>query len=152
MALTLEERQLLRLIESSFPSATPTPSEIVECDCPECRDLAAAFGGKKWIDVPDSTIETACDSLPLFSDEALCFYLPAYLHRSVRDLTDITSVSEFLFYSLTPGSSTLQRFSKLSESQVFTVYKYLDYYMGHEVNDIEVRETVEYWKSLAAQQ
>ena len=114
MSLTPEEQDLLRLVESSFPQAQAPPDKLTNCGCPECRDLDTAFRGRKWNEIPDSVVEYEHGSLPSFSDEAFRYFLPAYLHRSIRDYPDMTAVPEFLLYALAPDAFNLPRCLVLS--------------------------------------
>lgn len=139
------------MVESSFPQTQSPPDKCTTCGCSECCNLDVAFRGREWNEIPDSVIEYEHGSLPLLSDEAFRYFLPAYLHRSIRDDADKTAVPEFLLYALAPDSFNLPRFGGLTPSQVTTVHRYLEYYLADVKDDPDIQETVEYWSSLVEQ-
>jgi len=78
-ALKLEIREAFREVEK--PEAeTITPHECLECDELR-RDLHQYDSGN----VPDAVLDEHVSDLPLLSDDAKQYYLPAWIVRSIED-------------------------------------------------------------------
>jgi hypothetical protein len=68
-------------------ASVPKPAVIAPHRCPECNELAgdlAAFSGES---LPDTAFSKHVWDLPLLSDEAKRYYLPAWLLRAYPEDT-----------------------------------------------------------------
>jgi hypothetical protein len=70
----------------------------------EGTDLRAELSGKRWDEVPVAFIDFNSASLSLMEPEALVFFLPAWLLRSMERLGDESMLSKFTLYFLCPGN------------------------------------------------
>lgn len=59
------------------------------------------FKGVRWQDVPARVIDYNYGSLPSFTTEAFCYYLPAYLVHSLQAIDSDSNVPLFTLHSLT---------------------------------------------------
>jgi hypothetical protein len=126
---------LIAAIEQAFASI-PLPGLITVCDpdCPECNDLTTEFQGWRWQDLDDGKIE-ANYSLSLFSPQAFCHFLPAYLRYALRHFNMDSRVCEFTVYAVTPSEEIRknpslmawmrERLSGLDRKQAETVLWFL---------------------------
>jgi len=145
---------LLATIREVFP-AQPLESEaIIEHSCPECADVAGAFGGLAWPEVNAEAIDSHFQSLPLFSPAAFQQFLPAFLTRALEradDPTGINDVLEFTHYALLPEQVDewwLGHVGKLTDLQAMVVLRFIEHaqarsggYLGEPPTD-----ALEYWR------
>ncbi|MGE6760914.1 DUF6714 family protein [Corallococcus interemptor] len=95
----------------------------------ETPELVRDFGGRHWKDVPIEKVRDHAAHLSLFSQEALAYYLPAYLSAALVD----PDVRGFLLSSLTISDETqpdlraffLRMFGRLSPSQRSAIRMFL---------------------------
>jgi hypothetical protein len=91
--------ELLSKIKSAFVDAPPPAEDNIVChDCPECLALRKNVQGHTPDELPDTWVEQNFDQLPLFSDDAKRFFLPAFLR--VAALKPDSVVVQFVLYSL----------------------------------------------------
>lgn len=103
------------LISSAF-AAVPRPAHVTKriaaamddewlLDPERCEQLSALDLEQRWQDLTDRDIEEYCSILPWLDDEALRFYLPAFMdyalrrfpvedHRAISDIHDLLSSSQ----------------------------------------------------------
>jgi hypothetical protein len=106
----------------------------------ETPELARDFGGRHWKDVPSRKVRDHAARLSLFSQEALAYYLPAYLFAALVDM----DVRDFLLSSLTIHDETqpdlrsnfLRRFDQLSPSQKNAIRMFLIHMRDAETHPI----------------
>jgi hypothetical protein len=84
-------------IHAAF-TKVPRPEHIIAHECDECFKLRDDLQDKQPRQIPDAWIERNFDKLPLLTDEAKQFFLPAYLR--VGALAPNSLVSEFVLYTL----------------------------------------------------
>lgn len=85
-------------------AAYPGDSNIVyDLRYPDCREIAAAFKGKHWGDVPLELLLGSHESLSFFTDEAFRFYLPAYLLAAIERYEDADIIPLYVLFSLRPS-------------------------------------------------
>ncbi len=117
---------LLSEIELAFSVSQPPPGSLIECGCEECEELQRDFSGRCWRDVPDEVIQYHQGDLPLFSDAAWRYYLPAYLRLVLRG-RDKAGVRDFVFYSLSPEYLTAEQAQAFSPTEVKVLRSYLQW-------------------------
>jgi hypothetical protein len=78
----------------------PGDDNLVDVDDLEGIDIRRDFKGRRWEEVPPGVIERNHDSLPLFTTEAFCYYLPAYLVYSLETADPTSNVPFFTLLSL----------------------------------------------------
>jgi hypothetical protein len=89
-------------IAEAFADA-PLPATFVSHQCPDCESVRAAFGRRRWNEIPGNSIREHHDALPLLTPEAFVFVIPAFLIAAVREpLGDIAST---VLYSLQPSGN-----------------------------------------------
>ena len=89
---------LINRIYDAFETAPyPGDDRLICHQCDECFRLRDDFKGKKPQNVDSNTVYYHQDSLPLFSDEAKRYFLPAFLRESI--MKPDWSITEFLIYS-----------------------------------------------------
>jgi hypothetical protein len=98
----MEYDELMHHINSAFADV-PAPSEdsIICHECEECFALRDDVRGHTPAELSDSWVEQSFDQLPLFSEDAKRFYLPAFLR--VAALKPDSLVTQFSLYSLSDG-------------------------------------------------
>ena len=112
MLSSLRSQQVLAEVIDAFGDLR-VPERPVDCECDECQDIHADFVGRTWQDVDARTVEKHYDALPLFSDEAFVYYLPAYMRR---DLLAGPRFSERVLYALAPGDRARETFFSPQQS------------------------------------
>ncbi|MEZ4299566.1 MAG: DUF6714 family protein [Polyangiaceae bacterium] len=101
---------------------------------PEAQEVADAFRGKHWKDVSLDMLFAHRLSLPLLSNEAFRFYLPAYLLAAVLHADEVDTLRENVFYMLTPptsepqASSFAERIKGLDTAQTGAVQRFVELY------------------------
>ena len=95
----MEYDELMQHIKSAFADV-PAPSEdsIVCHECEECFTLRDDVRGHTPDELSDSWVEQSFDQIPLFSEDAKSYYLPAFLR--VAALKPDSLVTQFSLYSL----------------------------------------------------
>lgn len=77
---------LRRLLNEGFTATPrPTPDEIVSHSCCECFRIRDDFSPHAWPDVPGEVFEYHWDSFPLFTPQALRYYLPGYMLHALKN-------------------------------------------------------------------
>ena len=93
-------------IVQAFPTApVPVAAQLTELVHPlEAADIRAAFGGRRWTEVPAYHVARSADALSWFTPTAFQYYLPAYLTWRLADPERgrSSNVSEALVRSLLP--------------------------------------------------
>ena len=95
----MERQDLMKRIQNAFASAPqPSEDEIICHSCKECLELRDGVYGHTPDELTDSWIEENFDQLPLLSDDAKRYYLPAYLRVSACNPD--STVSQFILFAL----------------------------------------------------
>lgn len=121
----MEPDELITQIRAAFATVgRPSWDNIVCHDCRECYDLRDGLLGFPSAELPDTWFDWNWDQLPLLSDEAKRYYLPAYLCFALRQPKSLAA--EFVLYAL--GSDhRWQPPGGYSEAQRQVVREYLDF-------------------------
>jgi hypothetical protein len=133
-----DKSELAKRIREAFADA-PYPGDgnlIYAPDDLGAREIADAFRGKHWSEVPFETLLYHNDALHFFTDEAFRFYLPAYLLAVLERYEDADVLPEMLVGVLTapdpqdPGYSSFRlRFDGFSADRRAAVTAFLEYLM-----------------------
>jgi len=130
--------------------------------CEEEERVIADFRGKKWKDVPEEVVDYHYDSLPLFSPEAYCYYLPRYFCTGLDMLAgggDL-NVLAFTMYSLYPDpipgdeevrAIFVRQASLLTPEQRGVICLFLEAMRSMHINEVDVPDidrALKYWRSL----
>lgn len=108
-------------IRAAFADASHPGDAGVVAPTYDDEGVGAAFAGKHdWAALSSEFLDQQAVALAFFSDDALCFYLPAYL---LADLAGALRVADPA-YHLTNGMRPL---AKLSPAQVEAVSAYLSW-------------------------
>src|SRR6266566_6246463 len=101
--LAVRLAKLRESIHRAFADVSmPDVDAITGHDCEECAEIRAAFAGQHWRGMPDTLLEAHYSDLPLFSAQALPFFLPAFLLYSIQHFSHDSQVTEHTIYHLTP--------------------------------------------------
>jgi hypothetical protein len=136
-------RELAAEIEGAFESLSyPGDDDLIGAPTHwEAPEVLEAFRGKHWKDVPLSVLFTHRLSLPLFSDEAFRFYLPAYLVAALLHPEEVDTLRENVFFSLTPpesegprASSFMERMKRFDAQQTAAIRRFVELYVQQETS------------------
>lgn len=116
----LSVENLQSKIEAAFSDIEPpSPKNIIEHECQECRDVEQTFRNQNWRNIELKKVEWAYDKLPLFTPEAFQYFLPAFMIYSLRKPE--SDVCEFLVYALASKKVSVEwwqeRLDKFTEAQ-----------------------------------
>ena len=90
---------LIAQIRAAFAAVARPSSDNVVCHvCDECDALRDGLLGFPSAELPDAWFDWNWDQLPLLSDEAKHYYLPAYLCSALRHPDSLAA--EFVLYAL----------------------------------------------------
>ena len=76
---TFDDNLKRQILESFANTEPPTTEILVEHSCSECRAIRRVFRDENWQTIMPRKIKWAYDKLPLFTPEAHCYFLPAFL-------------------------------------------------------------------------
>ena len=125
---------LMQHIRTAFADAPPPSDDNIVChDCEECRALYSDVRGHTHDELSDSWVEKSFDQLPLLSDDAKRYYLPAFLR--VGALKPASTVAQFVLYSLS-DEFRMQPSGGYSPRQQQAIGDYLGY-VEHGVSEFE---------------
>jgi hypothetical protein len=101
--------QLAKIIRKAFASSQyPGDNRLVYDNSGshlECNQVADAFKGKHWADLPVDFLRRHADSMFFFTPEAYRFYLPAYLLAAVLSYRDADVIPNNLVHTFIPPAS-----------------------------------------------
>ena len=142
-------------VETAFEDRSlPEDDTIVKTPGEHWADnVASSFRGKHWRDVSPALVSEYRISLSLFTSDALCFYLPAFLVLSLTwPGATLDMALDALFSIFTPpvgpdDSEFDRRFVSLSPPQRLTVSRFVEYYVAIETSspDDGRERTIAYW-------
>lgn len=132
MKLEGKLNELKHQIIEAFENVPYPKSGIALHECDECRELRESFTGQNWRTISSKIVEKHYGQIPLFSDEAFPYFLPAYLIYSLENFND-NLVCEFTIYALTPTKKQIrenfdywkEKFQKFDNKQMDTIYEFL---------------------------
>ena len=95
----VDRTELVRRIGAAFADVPPPKDDNIIChECDECFRLYESLRGHTAGEISDAWIEENFDKLPLLTDDAKRFFLPAFLR--VAALKPDSLVAQFVLYSL----------------------------------------------------
>lgn len=134
---SLKNRVLKSFADVQYPKGIIAPHE-----CDECFDLRKTFKNQNWKTIDTKIIEENYSQLPLFSDEAFHYFLPAYLIYSLENFNDADDnmVCEFTIYGVSPSKTGIRedldywkyKFSNFTIEQINLIYDFLDLVKANE--------------------
>lgn len=92
-------------IESAFADVPyPGDDRIADHkDCPECDDVRAHFRGASWRGHTVAELQQYQSVLPLFTPEALQYFLPAYMLVSLGAWREVDDIPFSIMYMCLPS-------------------------------------------------
>jgi hypothetical protein len=157
----IEPDELAQEIERAFADARhPGVDRLVEYpDYWESPNVVQSFGDTHWKSVPLDTLIEQRLSLPLFTPEAFRFYLPAFLRASLLHPSAVDTLTENIFYMLTPPPVSagpemeqfLRRLSGFSAQQKAALRKFIQLYNQTETSypDSRRERAEKFWEEYA---
>ena len=124
--------RVLEYIEGGCSCSPPTPQQIHNDHCPECKDVAARFSGKRWSEVSVASLQTNV-AVSLLNPIAFLYYLPALLLLSVEAWEQLDCLPESLVSSLSPPGREWRRILR----EVALVFAGADVHVCLPVKEIE---------------
>lgn len=150
-------REVAAEIEGAFESLSyPGDDDLIGARMHwEAPEVLEAFRGRHWKDVPLSVLFTHRLSLPLFSNEAFRFYLPAYLVAAVLHPEEVDTLRENVFFSLTPpelegpqASLFVERMNRFDARQAAAIRRFIELYVQQETSypDASRERALTFWQ------
>ena len=138
---------LIRRIDAAFSEASYPQGNFICHECDECFELYDDIKGCTPAELSDRWIEQSFDKLPLLSDEAKRYYLPAYFRVSVHKPDSL--VTQFLLYTLADGFR-MEPDGGYSAPQKEAIRDFLEYIRPHsdEHNLEYLNQAKTLWKQL----
>lgn len=166
MSLTEE---LFARLDAAFPPTSP-PEVLSTSFGPEVDALRADFRGKRdWRALSADFLERAGqgEALAFLSDEAFCFFLPAWVRADLRGELRRTSPVSRLTAFVTPqsegqrlaavwgggtmGERARQCFARFDRAQVELIVAYLEWKLAAEPDDLTLAQALEHsWRPRCA--
>jgi hypothetical protein len=151
-------------IEAAFPVAPlPSPNQMRNDHCPECRELAARFSVRPW---PELTLAdlSGNPSLSLLTATAFRYYLPAMMLRSMEGGRELDCVPRSLVSELSPPGGKpsehgRERLAGFTVTQAHAILAFLRHYEASESEQLlddksgrrVVARAIKYWSGLAGE-
>src|SRR5258706_231926 len=138
--------QLAEIVQKAFASSKyPGDDRLVYDNSGahlECNQVADAFRGRHWSDLPMSFLRSNADSIFFFTPEAYRFYLPAYLLAAIRSFREADIIPDNIVHSLTlpaterPGRQRFEaRVQEFNEQQRLAIKKFLKFLSSEHARD-----------------
>lgn len=97
------EADALAAIRTAFPvSEPPSRSEMRNDHCEECREVSGILGGKRWDVVTTADLRRVHDGLPLLTEAAFHYYLPAVMLGCIAAPEVLDVMPDSLLAALSP--------------------------------------------------
>lgn len=152
--------EFVQKIEQAFAGAEhPGQDRLVAYpDYWESPSVIESFADTAWDSVPLDTLINHRLSLPLFTPEAFRFYLPAFLRAAVLHPVAVDTLTENLFFMLTPPESAgpemdlfLGRVAGLNAAQKAVIRKFIKLYNETETSypDPRRERSSNFWEQYA---
>ena len=110
----------------------PGDDELLHPDCMDDVDVAPFYGELARTDVTDTMVVTNYAALTGFSAKAFRYYLPAYLHWTLRNLDSCEYAGESTLIALDPATDKemlhefrKSKFALFDKSQIAAVERFL---------------------------
>lgn len=136
--ISKKSETLVKNINESFSDAEyPGDDNIVYDNTGyhlECNEVADAFRGKKWNEVPLEVLRYNHEGLFFFTAQGYRYYLPAYLRAAVQSYKVASNILGTVVFSLTPptteGPKTIEFHRKMEgfePSQKKVIKEFLEF-------------------------
>lgn len=152
--MVARKKPLVQVIEEAFASVAP-PAHVALGDDDDSRGLADAFAGKRWQDVPIEVLRDQAMLLPLFTPEAMRYYLPAFLRACAASYRTAGDIPGSLSFQLIPPRDPAARarfhaaMDPLSPDQRRAVRAFLEHMRDRHGDDDALRQWAralrQYW-------
>ena len=120
-----ELARVLKQIDQAFSGAKYPGDDGIVTDNSrsnlECAEVATAFRGRHWSEIPLETLAYENQALFFFTPEAYRFYLPAYLKGMVSHYDELDAAVAATLFSLTRPPYLKDRRDYLQRIEIFTV-------------------------------
>lgn len=129
----MELQELMQRIQIAFTKAHQPLEDAIVCHaCKECLELRDGVIGHTPDQLTDSWVDHNFDQLPLFSDDAKRYYLPAYLRVSACNPD--STVTQFVLFSL-KGDHRWEPSGGYSKEQKQAIYEYLQFIEARTIDE-----------------
>jgi hypothetical protein len=141
------DREALKLeIGAAFKAVSkPKEAEIAPHECLECDELRVALFPYEWSNVPTEVLDKHRWDMPLLSDEAKQYYLPAWLMRSIEEPE--SDYTDALLFALA-ADHRWQPVTPYTERQWRLLATYLEF-VGSHCNEFALAQVVRARQKLA---
>jgi hypothetical protein len=137
--------KLRKLIEAAFADTSyPGDARLVYDNSGrhlECNEIAAAFRGKHWKEVPLETLCYHSAGIFFLTPEAYRFYLPAYLLAALLHYNQADTLPDSVVFSLIPPSDAKdaqvyrRRLEGFTAAQRQVIRCFLEFQKEHHAQD-----------------
>ena len=152
----MQQEELVRAIEKAFEAAI-YPGDDNLCQGADPEGIPARLAGRRWQDL--RRIDLPFSAFPRLTDQALVYFLPAYLIAIVRDPVETDYMCEGVFSAFSPeggywysGNDRYRRLAGLLTSEqreVLAQYLILEKQRGREVHENDFDLAIAYLRSRA---
>lgn len=105
-ALLRLEGEAKASIRTAFASSEdPSPSEIEDNHCPECRETAMRFAGRPWDQISVATLLNPRPEISLLTPAAFRYYVPALMLACIEAPRELDVVPDSLIANLSPPNA-----------------------------------------------
>lgn len=127
-------------IKAVFPvTGVPKPEHIVQGSSGEDIEIKAMLAGKQWTALKNEELAYENSALSSLTDEAFCYYLPAYMMLLLTDLdtADVLGTRLILHLRLPLEVDTLSLMHYLRESR--DTNEHIDQFLVEQLKNSSVR-------------
>lgn len=146
----------MRAVEAAFADAPrPLDDELLHPDSRDDGDIAALYGIRHWLDVPDGVIVREYSALAFLSPAGFRHFLPAYLSYALRHPESDAYTVESTIFALKPTEDDarprefmLSKYALLDAAQRAAVVAFLEAMAeaSHEYIRAEVEGALAHWR------
>jgi hypothetical protein len=144
----------------------PAREDIATHQCSECERLRDDFDAVEWQTAPAALLEEHATDLPLFTPEAWCYFLPAYILHALEVRHPDSIFLDFLVYELdfrlndeALSHPSLRKWAEdrvqiFSEQQVAAIIAFLQLLIAnrhYEELHEDIRGALEFWQRRATE-
>jgi hypothetical protein len=146
------EEEATATIRAAFASSRePSPAEMQNDHCPECRETSARFAGQRWKDITVATLLRAPrPSVSLLTSAAFRYYLPALMLGCIEGPLELDVMPDEVIGNLSPPNakatgSVDQRLRDFTAAQAAAILSFLRVFeMREKIENAPSEETLEW--------
>jgi hypothetical protein len=146
------EEEATASIRAAFASiAEPSPADMQNEHCPECKETSARFAGKRWEDITVATLLLSPKpSVGLLTPVALRYYLPALMVRRIEAPRTLDVMPDEVIGQLSPPNAkatgrTDERLRDFTAPQAAAILAFLRVFeMRERIENAASEETLEW--------